>query len=91
MPLWAAGASKAWGEVSPTTGGVVIPYLNAIDLTGLRPGKTASFGYSDCLKWGYQDTIKVATFSATQAVGILGLDLTRVRSAHEAASTRCIQ
>jgi hypothetical protein len=69
--------------VSPTTGGVIIPYLNAIDLTGLRSGKTASFGYSDCLKWGYQDSIKVAAFSATQAAGILGLDLTRVSQHHQ--------
>lgn len=70
--------TKAWGEVSPSSAGVIIPYLSAIDLTGTRTGRAPSFGYSDCLKWGYEDSIKVATFNATQAVGILGLDLTRV-------------
>jgi hypothetical protein len=75
--------AKAWGEVSPSSGGVIIPYLSALDLTGARSGRAPSFGYSDCLKWGYEDSIKVATFNATQAVGILGLDLTRVRRSSE--------
>ncbi len=58
----------------------MIPYLSTIDLTGQRTGRASSFGYSDCLKWGKTDTmaIKVASFNARQAVGILGLDLTRV-------------
>jgi hypothetical protein len=64
--------------VSTSAGGVIIPYLGTIDLTGVRPGKGATFGYSDCLKWGYDGTIKVAAFNATQAVGILGLDATQV-------------
>ena len=70
--------SKAWGEVAPAAGGVIIPYLGTIDLTGVRLGQGSSFGYSDCLKWGYDGSIMVAAFNATQAVGILGLDLTRV-------------
>jgi hypothetical protein len=65
--------------VAPASGGVIIPFLSSIDLTGQVKGKGSSFGYSDCLKWGYQGSIMVATFNATQAVGILGLDLTRVR------------
>lgn len=73
-----AGGSKVWGEVPPASGGVIIPYLSTIDLTGQRTGKRSSFGYSDCLKWGKPGTILVASFNATQAVGILGLDLTRV-------------
>lgn len=78
--------TKAWGEVSPSSGGVIIPYLSAIDLTGTRTGRVPSFGYSDCLKWGYEDSIKVATFNATQAVGILGLDLTRVSVRRDCAA-----
>jgi hypothetical protein len=85
-----AGYNKAWSEVSTSAGGVIIPYLGTIDLTGVRPGKGASFGYSDCLKWGYEGTIKVAAFNATQAVGILGLDATRVRRAvPQAVLTHC--
>jgi hypothetical protein len=58
----------------------VIPYLSTIDLTGQRTGRASSFGYSDCLKWGKTGdmAIKVASFNARQAAGILGLDLTRV-------------
>lgn len=76
-----AGATKAWGEVSPASGGVIIPYLGTIDLRGILPGQGVSFGYSDCLKWGYQGSLTVVYFNVTQAVGILGLDLTRVREA----------
>lgn len=75
-PPHPVGDNKAWGEVSTQSGGVIIPYLGSINLvTGARG---SSFGYSDCLKWGYEGSISVAAFNATQAVGILGLDLTRV-------------
>lgn len=79
MHVCPAGATKAWGEVSPASGGVIIPYLGTIDLKGILPGQGVSFGYSDCLKWGYQGSLTVVYFNVTQAVGILGLDLTRVR------------
>jgi hypothetical protein len=61
---------------------VVIPYLASYDL--VAPEGTASrfgvsFGYSDCLKWGYDNSIQLAAFDAVQAADILGLDLARVR------------
>lgn len=80
-----AGPNKAWSEVPSGSGGVIIPYLRTISLINSR--SSTSFGYSDCLKWGYDGSIKVAAFNATQAVGILGLDLTRVGSL---ASTRYV-
>jgi hypothetical protein len=61
---------------------VVIPYLASYDLvsntTGSRFG--VSFGYSDCLKWGYENSIQLAAFDAVQSADILGLDLARVSS-----------
>jgi hypothetical protein len=72
----------SWGEVPPGQGGVVIPYLASYDLV-VKVGDTnrfgVSFGYSDCLKWGYNNSIQLAAFDAVQAADILGLDLARVR------------
>jgi hypothetical protein len=67
------------GEIPTAQGGVVIPYLGSIELSGSSTARSASFGYADCLKWGYRNSIMVAAFNASQAAGILGLDLTRVR------------
>lgn len=75
--------------MAPAAGGVIIPYLGTIDLTNTRPGQGYSFGYSDCLKWGYEGSLLVAAFNATQAVGILGLDLTRVGRHSNCGQSRC--
>jgi hypothetical protein len=61
---------------------VVIPYLASYDLVAKEGATTrfgVSFGYSDCLKWGYNNSIQLAAFDAVQAADILGLDLARVR------------
>jgi hypothetical protein len=59
-----------------------MPYLASYDLV-VKVGDTnrfgVSFGYSDCLKWGYNNSIQLAAFDAVQAADILGLDLARVR------------
>jgi hypothetical protein len=43
------------------------------------PFTGSSFGYSSCLKWGYNGTIDVAAFNVQQAADVLGLDLTKAR------------
>lgn len=69
----------SWGEVPPRQGGVVIPYLASYNLVGNSTNRFGvSFGYSDCLKWGYENSIQLAAFDAVQAADILGLDLARV-------------
>lgn len=78
-------AGGSWGEVPPAQGGVIIPYLGSYNLTAGAVNRVGvSFGYSDCLKWGYADSIQLAAFDAVQAADVLGLDLTRVSKLHTA-------
>jgi hypothetical protein len=80
--------------VPPAQGGVIIPYLvsvavrggsgtaanavNAANSNSAASLTSASFGYADCLKWGYNSTIDVAGIKVSEAADILGLDLTQV-------------
>ncbi|KAF6263192.1 hypothetical protein COO60DRAFT_1635413 [Scenedesmus sp. NREL 46B-D3] len=78
--LFVSGTGGSWGEVPPGQGGVVIPYLASYDLVATEGATNrfgVSFGYSDCLKWGYDNSIQLAAFDAVQAADILGLDLAR--------------
>lgn len=80
-------AGGSWGEVAHAQGGVVVPYLDSYSLAsgGISGGShgssptSPSFGYADCLKWGYDGSIQMVAFSAAQAADVLGLDLARVR------------
>lgn len=76
-----SAAGGSWGEVPPAQGGVVIPYLGSYNLSAAASTSSklgVSFGYSDCLKWGYSNDIQLAAFNAAQAADVLGLDLARV-------------
>jgi hypothetical protein len=96
-PAAAGSSTSSWGEVPPQQGGVIIPYLVSVAVRGGSGGvganaanaastsasslTSASFGYADCLKWGYNSTIDIAGIKVSEAADILGLDLTQVRAA----------
>jgi hypothetical protein len=81
-------SSGTWGEIPPQQGGVIIPYLVKVPLkagTTNQPASqtswsinTASFGYADCLKWGYNGTLDIAVVEVQKAATFLGLDIAQV-------------
>ena len=81
-------SSGTWGEVPPQQGGVIIPYLVKVPIkagTSNQPGSptstsisSASFGFADCLKWGYNGTIDIAVLEMKKAASFLGVDLAEV-------------
>lgn len=75
-----AGDSGAWGQVSAQQGGVIIPALDKLPFKSSFAGST-SFGYSDCFKWGYADTVSLHAVPVRAAVASLGLSYEKVGGA----------